>query len=210
MNKVKIKSIDWLTFMQEVQAIAQTGLTYGKDVYDKERYEQLLKLVSEHYAEITGIEESIIQKTLFNEVGYATPKICVRGIALKDEKVLLVKERAEGLWSLPGGWTEVNLSPAESLVKEVKEETGFDCRVTRLLSLWDKQKHEHPKHWPHTYVAFFLYEILGGEKKTSHEISDVDYFAIDNFPELSTHRVTKKQIETLVGMVKNNSDSLFD
>lgn len=209
MSKVKTKSVDWLLFMQEIQSIAQTGLSYGNDVYDKERYERLLTLVSGHYAEITGEEQAIVQKTLFNEVGYATPKVCVRGVLVKEGKVLLVKERAEELWSLPGGWTEVNLSPAESLVKEVKEETGFDCRVTRLLALWDKQKHDNPKHWPHTYVAFFLYEITGGEKQTSHEISDVGYFSPDKFPPLSTHRVTETQLLTLMRMTERE-ETAFD
>lgn len=196
--------------MQEVQAIAQTGLSYGKDVYDKERYEQLLNLVSRHYAEVTGEEQDVIRKALFSEVGYATPKICVRGVALNNEQVLLVKERSEGLWSLPGGWTEVNLSPSESLIKEIKEETGFESKVTRLLAFLDKQKHDHPKHWPHTYIAFYQYEVTGGVMQTSHEISEIGYFDLDDLPPLSTHRVTASQLQCLSDCIKSGSPAFFD
>lgn len=196
--------------MQEIQSIAQIGLAYGKDVYDKERYEQLMSLVCGAYSDITGEKEIKIAKTLFNEVGYATPKLCVRGLVRKKDKILLVREREEGLWSLPGGWAEVNLSPAESLVKEVKEETGFDCTITSLLAFWDKQKHAHPPHWPHTYLIFFLCELTGGKKKTSHEISGVDYFSLDKLPALSTHRVTEEQIKTLVQIAQKDSAPAFD
>lgn len=210
MDKLRLKSIDWLSFMQEVQAIAQTGLSYGKDVYDKERYEQLLNLVTQHYAEVSGEEQAVIQKALSREVGYATPKICVRGLALSNEQVLLVKEREECLWSLPGGWTEVNLSPAESLMREIKEETGFDSKVTRLLAFFDKQKHDHPKHWPHTYIAFYEYEVTGGIMQTSHEISEIGYFDLDDLPPLSTHRVTEEQLKSLSELIKTGAPALYD
>ncbi len=203
-------SIDWLEFMQSLQSIAQTGISYAKDVYDKERYQEILNLVSGKYSQITGAKLTAVKATLFNEVGYATPKICVRALCLKDEKVLLVKEREEGLWSLPGGWADINLSPAESLLKEIREETGFSARVTRMLSLWDKRMHEHPAHWPHTYLAFYHCHITGGSLKTSYEISDIQFFDVDDLPELSTHRVTKKQIQTLVTMVNDNLVASFD
>ncbi len=204
------KSIDWLLFTQSIQSIAQTGMSYAKDVYDIERYQEILALVSGKYAEITGAESSKVEATLFNEVGYATPKICVRGLCLKEKKILLVKERQENLWSLPGGWADINLSPAESLLKEIKEETGFEAEITRLLSFWDKRKHDHPPHWPHTYLAFYYCQITGGEQITSHEISDVDYFHINDLPELSTHRVTASQIKTLVSVAQNNLLPHFD
>jgi len=203
-------TIDWLTFMQSLQSIAQTGIAYAKDVYDKERYQDILNLVSDQYADITGAEQTKVKATLFNEVGYATPKICVRGLCFKGDKILLVKEREENLWSLPGGWAEINLSPSESLIKEIKEETGLDSEVTCLLSLWDKQKHDHPEHWPHTYLAFYHCKLLGGVMQTSHEISEIEFFNIDSLPELSTHRVTEKQILTLVNMVKNKGNADFD
>lgn len=204
------KTIDWLSFMQSLQSIAQTGMSYTKDIYDKERYQEILKLVSGKYAEITGADVYKVQATLFNEVGYATPKICVRGVCLKQNKILLVKERQEGLWSLPGGWTDINLSPVESLIKEIKEETGFESEVIKLLSLWDKRMHDHPPHWPHTYLAFYFCHITSGEMTTSHEISEVAYFDIDALPELSTHRVTGNQIKTLVNIVQDKIPAQFD
>jgi ADP-ribose pyrophosphatase YjhB (NUDIX family) len=210
MTKVKADSIDWLSFTQSLQAIAQTGLSYSKDHYDLERYQEMLNIVSKQYSDITGTCDNKINKTLFDEVGYATPKICVRALCLKNDKILLVKERQEELWSLPGGWADVNLSPGESLLKELKEETGFDGSIERLLSLWDKRKHEHPPHWPHTYLAFYYCKLTGGEFTTSHEISEIGFFNLNNLPKLSTHRVTKTQLYTLVDMVKNDLPASFD
>ncbi len=210
MTNTNTKSIDWLSFTQSLQAIAQTGLSYSKDHYDLERYQEILNIVSQQYSEITGTCDDKINKTLFDEIGYATPKICVRALCLKEDKILLVKERQEELWSLPGGWADVNLSPTESLLKELKEETGFDGKVERLLSLWDKRKHDHPPHWPHTYLAFYSCQLTGGSLTTSHEISEVKFFDLEDLPELSTHRVTKTQLYTLVEMVKNNLPASFD
>ncbi len=204
------EEIDWLSFMQSLQSLAQTGIAYAKDEYDRERYQEILKLVSGQYAVVTGADTNTICATLFNEIGYATPKICVRGVICEEDKILLVKERAEALWSLPGGWAEVNLSPSQSLVKEVKEETGFNCNVARLLAFWDKQMHEHPPHWPHTYLAFYHCQLTGGELTVSHEISEVKFFSLDELPQLSLHRVTPKQIQDLYLMVKENLDPRFD
>ena len=147
---------------------------------------------------------------MFNEIEYATPKICVRAFIYQDREVLLVKERSEELWSLPGGWTDVNLSPTESIIKEVKEETGLNCNVERLLTFWDKHMHDHPPHWPHTYLAFYLCRVYSGIFQTSHELSEVAYFDIDNLPELSTHRVTQKQIKKLMVIAKNSEEVSFD
>ncbi len=205
MAKSNNNGFDWVSFIREVQAIAQTGLAYTKDEYDKERYHQLLTLVSGTCAEFTGAEQHTISKTLFNEVGYATPKLCVRAFVLKDDKVLLVKERQEGLWSLPGGWCDVNLSPSECVIKELKEETGYDARIVRFLALWDKLKHEHPPHWPHTYLLFFHCEIMGGKKQCTHEISDVKYFPLDKLPQLSTPRITEAQINNLFSLVEKDA-----
>lgn len=210
MAEMDAKHIDWLTFMQSLQSIAQTGIAYAKNAYDQERYQEILQIVSHQYSEITGMDADHISTHLFNEVGYATPKICVRAVVLKDNKILLVQESEEGLWSLPGGWAEVNLSPAESLAKEILEETGVNGKVERLLALWDKNFHEHPTHWPHTYLAFYYCTVEEGAFITSHEISDIDYFPIGNLPELSTHRVTQKQIKRLIEIYQNELMADFD
>ena len=199
-----------LSFIQSIEAIAQTGLAYAKNHYDNERYQQLLELVAGQYAQLSGASEEKVCATLFNEVGYATPKICVRGVILQEQKLLLVKERQEEKWSLPGGWADINLSPTESLVKEVKEETGFDSKVLRMLALWDKQKHAHPAHWPHTYLAFYHCQLTGGGLMTSYEISEIGYFSLNELPELSTHRVTSAQLEQLINIVNHELPCAFE
>ncbi len=201
---------NWLHFVREVQAIAQSGLAYVKNPYEKERYDQLLALVSEQYQAMTGLDLSQVKASLQNEQGYATPKLCVRGLCLEGDKVLLVKETANDLWSLPGGWADVNLSPAENMLKEMQEETGFTCRIKRMLALWDKLKHPHPPHWPHTCMVYFWCEKISGEKTVSHEISAIDYFSLNNLPPLCPHRVTEKQIITLIHIAKNNLPVSFD
>lgn len=210
MPKAQGETIDWLPFVQSIQAIAQTGISYAKDIYDKERYQEILDIVSKKYANITGAESAKVKAALFNEIGYATPKICVRGLCIKDNKILLVKEREEGLWSLPGGWADVNLSPTESLLKEIKEETGYNANVLRMLAFWDKRMHEHPPHWPHTYLAFYHFEVVSGSRTTSYEISEIEYFDLAELPDLSTHRVTQAQIQTLISIIKNNLPTACD
>ncbi len=204
------KNKNWTSFIHSVQAIAQSGLAYAENPYEKERYEQLIDLASKMYSKLTKLDLSQIKKALQTEEGYITPKICVRGLCLENDNILLVKETANDRWSLPGGWADVGLSAAENMQKEMKEETGFDCDIKRLLAFWDKEKHEHPPHWPHTYIACFLCEKISGEKKLSHEISAIDFFPLDKLPTLCTHRVTKNQIQRLIEISKRDLATDFD
>jgi len=154
------KDLSWLKYLAEIQAIAQNGLTYSNNEFDKERYLRLREIASEFMANYSDTPLAEIKQIFSLEAGYATPKVDVRAFILKDNKLLLVKERADELWTLPGGWAETNESAAESVIRETKEESGFDISVIRLLALWDKQKHDHPLQWPHTYKCFFHCEII--------------------------------------------------
>jgi ADP-ribose pyrophosphatase YjhB (NUDIX family) len=197
----------WIT---ELQAIAQNGLTYAHNEFDKERYLRLRELTTElaAYSSQQPLEE--IKQAFSLEQGHATPKLDIRAFILQQQKLLLVKERADGLWTLPGGWVDVNESPSAAVIRETKEETGFDVRVIRLLALWDKLKHEHPAHWPHTYKCFFHCELISGEPTINIEISAIDFFALDKLPPLSTPRVTEKQIQRLYKQVLHGEQTLFD
>jgi ADP-ribose pyrophosphatase YjhB (NUDIX family) len=192
---------DWLRWISEAQAIAQAGLTYTNNPFDKERYIRLREMIAMLAGHCLEHDKEEIEHLFTIEKGYATPKLDVRAFMLKDDHVLLVRERADQLWTLPGGWIDVNESPSESVIRETKEETGFDVSVTRLLALWDKQKHDHPPQWPHIYKCFFHCEIIGGEATPNLEISDIDFFPIHQLPPLSTPRVTQKQIERLHDIV---------
>jgi len=185
----------YLKWVTSLQAMAQNGLNYSKNPYDIERFHQLQAIAAEMAANISEAPPEKIQALFTEEKGHATPKLDVRGVVFDSEhKILLVKESADGLWTLPGGWVDVNEPPSGSVSREVFEESGFTVRPVKLLALYDKQKHPHPPQWPHIYKLFFRCEIIEGEPKTSIETLDVKFFSKDNLPDLSTPRVTKEQI----------------
>ena len=114
--------------------------------------------------------------------GYATPKVDVRGVVFRAGKILLVQERSDGLWTMPGGWADVGDSPADAVVREIQEESGYEARATKLLALLDRNRHGHPLHVNHIYKAFIRCEIIGGSPTTSHEIQGVGFFAEGEIP----------------------------
>src|SRR5918997_1263845 len=134
------------------------------------------------------------------ESGYATPKLDIRAVVLNDqEEVLLVREKEDGLWTLPGGWVDVGESPSEAVEREVKEEAGYEVRAVRLLALWDRDKHPQPPLPFHVYKLFFRCELLGGDPLVAGTETDgVGFFGKDALPGLSLGRVTPRQIERLV------------
>jgi ADP-ribose pyrophosphatase YjhB (NUDIX family) len=183
-----------LRLFEKMIAISQTGLTYTQGVYDRERYEQLRELVGEAVQVLLPNEPPFTQ-TFPREEGYRTPKVDVRGIVLAEGKLLLVRERADGLWALPGGWADVGLSPAENIEKEIFEESGYKARAVRLLALLDRDKHAHdPSPW-HTYKIFFQCELVGGSARATLETDGAEFFALDALPPLSIPRVTLDQLK---------------
>ena len=187
----------WLTWSRELQAIAQTGLTYASDPFDIERYEQVREVAARILAQHVDLsaEEALAQ--LRNETGHATPKVDVRGVVFRDDRILLVRERLDGLWTLPGGWADVNESASEATVREVKEESGYDTVATSLLAVWDRRMHGHPPSRHHAYKMFFRCELIGGSPATSIETTGAEFFAEDTLPPLSVGRVTTQQIGRL-------------
>lgn len=185
----------WLNWVKQLHAIAKIGLTYSDNEYDRERYEHILAIA----AEITETQTDHSLKTIadvFNhETGYITPKVDVRGVVFRENQVLLVKEREDGRWTVPGGWADVGLTPSENVVKEIEEESGYQTDVVRLLAVYDRDKHGHmPPLAFHVYKLFFLCTVIGGEARRSQETSDVGFFSLENLPELSIGRVTGKQL----------------
>jgi ADP-ribose pyrophosphatase YjhB (NUDIX family) len=190
---------EWLGWVRRLQAIAQSGLTYAKDPYDVERYQQIRRIAAEIAASPSGTTADSIAALFSEASGYATPKLDTRAVVLNKEKILLVREREDGLWTLPGGWVDVGESPSESVEREVKEESGYAVRAVRLLALWDRDKHPHPPMAFHVYKVIFHCELLGGDPlAASTETEGVDFFPKDALPELSLGRVTPQQIERLI------------
>jgi ADP-ribose pyrophosphatase YjhB (NUDIX family) len=204
------KNLDWLKWMTEIQAIAQNGLTFSQNDFDKERYSRLRELAAELAAHCSENNLPEVENIFSLEKCYATPKLDVRSFITRHNKLLLVRERSDNLWTLPGGWADVNESPSEAAIRETREETGFNVSVIRLLALWDKLKHDHPPQWPHAYKCFFHCELLSGEATPNLEISEIDFFEIDKLPPLSTHRVTQKQLQQLYEHISHSTQTLFD
>jgi ADP-ribose pyrophosphatase YjhB (NUDIX family) len=192
----------WLEWAKQIQAIAQTGLAYTKDVYDAERFEALRAISIDILAHHTLEDREKVRLSFAADTGYATPKVDVRGVVFREGKILLVRERIDGAWSLPGGWADIGYSPTEVAVKEVKEESGFDVQPAGLLAVLDKKFHHHPPSVHHVYKIFIRCEIVGGEALSGVETSDVGFFGEHELPELSVGRNTEAQIQTMFGFLK--------
>jgi ADP-ribose pyrophosphatase YjhB (NUDIX family) len=190
----------WLLWAREMQALAQTGLAFTHDQYDRQRYEQLLTLAVQIMAEHTGMAVPKIELMFAQQTGYATPKLGVRGAAFQGDKILLVREREDAdRWTLPGGWADVNESPAEAVAREVREEAGLEVRAYKLAAVWDRARHPHGVAQPfHVWRLFFLCKITGGDPKPGPETSEVALFAEHELPaELSTRRVLLPQLKRM-------------
>ena len=188
----------WLQWARSLQAIAQNGLTFAEDAYNVERYEAVRQIAAEMMAAGSGAPVSQVLDLFGREVGYATPKVDVRGVVFRDEALLLVKELADGGWTLPGGWADVNESPSEAVAREVREESGFEVRPAKLLAVFDRSKHGHRPPYPyHIYKLFLRCEIVGGSAETSSETGGAAFFRENEIPPLSISRVTPGQIARL-------------
>ena len=185
----------WLQWVRKLQAIAQNGLLFTENPYDRERYEAIREVAGEMLAAGTGEPLEVIAGMFAAQTGYATPKVDVRGVVFRDGEILLVREAQDGLWTLPGGWADPNESPSESVTREVREESGFHTRATKLLALYDRSRHRHvPLHPFHVYKAFVRCEIESGEAKPSLETLEARFFPENGIPELSLARTTPAQI----------------
>lgn len=194
----------WLEWVKELQAIAQNGLTYSQNDFDIQRYKSIRRIASEILAQQSNGDAQIIENMFAKEQGYCTPKVDVRGVIFKDNKVLLVKEIIDGGWTFPGGWADPNETPSESVEREVFEESGFIVKATKVLAVYDRDKQGHKDPYPfHIFKLFFLCELTGGEKMTSNETSAVEFFGEDEIPPLSEGRTLAKQIKRFFQHYRN-------
>jgi len=186
-----------LDLSRRLLAIAQTGLHFTHEEYDRERYREISDIAAQLLALESGHSVDELRGLWAAESGYATPKIDVRGAVFRDDRVLLVRERTDGRWTLPGGWADVNDSPAHAVQKEIEQESGFTARVARLAAVHDGRRRNHPRYLFHIWKLFFICELTGGSARTSYETTGVDFFRIDELPELSTGRATAGQIQRM-------------
>jgi ADP-ribose pyrophosphatase YjhB (NUDIX family) len=198
---------NWLRRAKQLAALAQDGLTYSENPYDTERYKQIREISAEMMSKGSEFDTKDLVELFSQEQGYATPKVDVRGVVFRDDKILLVGERLDGgAWTLPGGWADPCQSPSEAVAREVCEETGFEIRVTKLAAVYDRSKHPHRPFMPfHIYKLFFLCEIMGGREKESHETTGVAFFAEDAIPPLSISRTLPSQIARMFDHHRDSS-----
>jgi ADP-ribose pyrophosphatase YjhB (NUDIX family) len=188
----------WLDWAKRLQAVAQTGLTYAQNIFDEERYTEIRRIASEMMASGTGIEDATRIADLFaREKGYATPKLDVRAAVFRDGRILLVKEREDGCWTLPGGWADVGDAPSVAAVREVREESGYEVAARKLALVFDRDRHGHPPLPFHVYKLFFVCDLVGGAPASNHETEGIDFFAEDAIPPLSLTRVVPEEIGLL-------------
>jgi ADP-ribose pyrophosphatase YjhB (NUDIX family) len=187
----------WLAIGRELKAIAQIGLTFNRDPYDRARYERIRELSAALIAQGSGHDKRSLLEAFRAEAGYATPKVDVRAAVFADARVLLVREVSDGFWTLPGGWADVNETPSMSAVREVVEESGFEARAVKLAAVYDYRRRNRPQHLDSIYKLFFICELTGGSARPSIETSEVAFFARHELPTLSVGRTTAAQIERM-------------
>ena len=186
---------DWLRWAQRIQAIAQTGLTYAHDPYDRERYLELRGIAVEMASGELGVPCEEVRVALASGVGYPTPKVDVRAVVFRGEELLLVRERNSGRWTFPGGWADIGDTPSLAAERETLEESGYRVKAGKVLAFLDKSRHEHPPSPDYTYKVLIGCRLEGGEPVTSHEIDAVGFFARDARPDLDLDRTAPDQVE---------------
>ena len=188
----------WLDWAQRLQSIAQTGLHYDAQPFDRLRYEDVMQIAAEMLAAGSDTAVDEIKPLLRIDKGHTTPKIDVRGVVFQDDKILLVQEKLDNYrWTLPGGWADIGESAGVSVAREIYEETGYHARAVKLLALYDRNLHAHPPYQFHAYKAFFRCELLSDLREPDPrnvETGEVGFFGEDELPELSTARITADQI----------------
>ena len=187
------QSEKWLEWAVELQSLAQAGLFYGADRFDLERYARIREIAAEIVAHQAEIPLPRVQELFCCETGYQTPKLDTRAAIFQGEKILLVQER-DGLWSLPGGWVDVNVSVLENTLKEVREEAGLEAKAERVIAVQDREKHNQPVYAYKVCKIFVLCTALGGAFQPNSETLQSGYFALDELPPLAENKNTAEQI----------------
>ena len=200
----------WLEWAKQLQSIAQAGLTYSKDVYDIERFEMIRNISVEIMTEYTNVDHKTIKELFANETGYATPKVDIRAVVFKGDSILMVREKQDGDWSLPGGWADIGLTPGEVAVKEVKEESGYIVKPKKLIAVFDKNCHPHPPSLYHVYKLLIECEIIGGKPQEGIETNAVRFFGENELPApLSLARNTASQIALAFKHLYNPQEPVY-
>ena len=199
-----------LELIKRVKALADTGLVYAEDEYNRERYVELREISLQLLANISNQPLTVLHGFFMPEKDYPTVKVDVRGFVLNDRnEILMAKEQVDGKWTIPGGWADIGYTPSEVVVKEIKEETGLNCIVDRLLAVYDKRMHMHPPQPFYIYKLIFLCRIQSGNLKHGFDMDGAKFFNIADLPNLSEDRILATQIQQLYTMVIDNITNVY-
>ncbi|KMK78115.1 NUDIX hydrolase [Alkalihalobacillus pseudalcaliphilus] len=203
--------VKWLEWARRIQALSKSGLTFSKDAFDIERYKELEQISAEIIASYSDLDVNETIALFSKEKGYQTPKVDVRGAVFQDQQILLVQEKSDGNWSLPGGFCDVGLSAAENIVKEIEEEAGYKTEARNLMALIDMNKHAHPPQPFHYYKVFIQCEVIEKVEADRLETTQAQFFPKDRLPRLSTNRNTEEQIASLFAFYHSEDKrAIFD
>jgi ADP-ribose pyrophosphatase YjhB (NUDIX family) len=207
----EIDSPRWLDWAREIQALSQTGLTYSENDYQTQRYRRLMEIAADIVQSYTDLLGEPVLQNFMVQPGYATPKVDVRGAVIRDDKVLLVQERADGRWCMPGGWADVGDLPSEMVEREVWEESGFRVVARKVIGVYDANRSGIPIEFYHAYKIVFLCEIVGGRARPSSETLAVDFFSFDGLPPLSSARTNQRHLaEVFAHLREPDRPAAFD
>jgi len=180
----------WLSWAREIQAIAQTGYHYASDEYHRQRYSRLLEIAAEITSEYSDLDYPHIVLSYQQQTGYATPRIDVRGAVFQADRLLMVRERVDGGWTLPGGWADVGEFPSKAAEREVWEEAGYKVKARKVIGVYDANRMGQLELF-HAYKIVFLCDLISGEAKPSVETSEVAFFDKNVLPEVLSGERTK-------------------
>jgi ADP-ribose pyrophosphatase YjhB (NUDIX family) len=204
------KTPKWLGWAQEIFSLSQSGLTYSGNQYDIERYKRLQEITAEIIANQSEISSEAVLESFSMQAGYITPKIDVRGAVIHAKKILLIQERADGKWAMPGGWADLGNAPASVAEREVWEESGFRVKAEKVVAVIDANRIQ-PMEFYHAYKIIFLCKLLDGGPRTNYETLAVDFFDPNDLPPLSSYRTNEEMIWEVFAHVKDpNRPTAFD
>jgi ADP-ribose pyrophosphatase YjhB (NUDIX family) len=201
----------WLAWAREIQALSQSGLTFSNNEYERERYRRLAEIAAEILESHTRLSQEEALKSFSLEPGYATPKVDVRGAVVRDDRILLVQERVDERWCMPGGWADVGDLPSEVATREVREESGYQVVPYKVVGVFDANRDGRPMAFYHAYKIVFLCELAGGEAQPSHETLAVGFFAFNDLPPLSSNRTSERHLAEVRAHLRDpNRPPAFD
>jgi len=196
------QSPKWLEWAREIFSLSQSGITYSGNQYDIDRYRRLQEITAEMIASQSDMPKESVQESFSMQAGYITPKVDVRGAVVRDNKILLIQERADGNWAMPGGWADLGNSPASVAEREVFEESGFHVKAEKVVAVIDANRIQ-PLEFYHAYKIIFLCKLLDGEPRISHETLAVDFFELNKLPPLSIYRTNEDMLREVFAHVQD-------